>query len=55
MDLFGLRVSLDCSEEVHRARILGEWSNMIGYIMGSSSSGVYARVGNSPVVNVKHG
>jgi hypothetical protein len=55
MDLFGLKAGLDCNEEVHRARILGEWSNMIGYIMGFSSFVVYARAWNSPVVNGKHG
>jgi hypothetical protein len=55
MDLFGLKAGLDCNEEVHRARILGEWSNMIGYIMGFSSFVVYARARNSPVVNGKHG
>jgi hypothetical protein len=36
-----LRTGLDYDEEVHLLRILGEWGNMIGYEMGSSSIKVY--------------
>ena len=34
-----LRVGWDCNEEVLWSRILGEWSNMIGYEMGASLTG----------------
>ena len=33
------RVGLDYGEELHWSRSLGEWSNMIGYEMGSSERG----------------
>ena len=36
-----LRIGLDYSEEVHWSRILGEWSNVIGYETGSSLARVY--------------
>ena len=39
-----LTVGLDYGEEVHRSRILGKWSNTIGYKMGSSPNGLYATV-----------
>ena len=38
---FGVSVVLRAGEEVHCARILGEWSNMIGFELGSSLIGVY--------------
>ena len=31
---------LDYNEDVHQSRQLGEWSNMIGYKMGSSLVGI---------------
>ena len=42
-------------EEVHRSSSLGEWSNVIGYEMGSSHVGVYTMVETSLVENFKHG
>jgi hypothetical protein len=45
---------LDYGEKVHWSRILGEWSNMIGYKMGSSLTGVCAMAKTSPVENFKH-
>ena len=39
--LWKIRVGLDHGEEVHWSRSLGEWSNMVGYEMGSSRVGVY--------------
>ena len=36
-----LRAGLDYGEEVHKSRIIGEWSNLIGYTLGSSLVGVY--------------
>ena len=50
-----IRVGLDYNEEVHRSRILGEWSNMIGYEMGFSPDRVYTTTKTSLVVNFKHG
>jgi hypothetical protein len=42
LDSYLLRHGLDYSEEdVHRSRILGEWSNMIGYEMDSSPPQFY--------------
>jgi hypothetical protein len=42
LDSYLLRHGLDYSEEdVHRSRILGEWSNMIGYEMDSSPPKFY--------------
>jgi hypothetical protein len=38
--VFGALARLDYGEEVHKSRILGECSNMIGYEMGSSPAGV---------------
>ena len=49
-----LRASLDCSEEVHRSSILKEWSNMIGYEMGSSAAGIYIMAKTSSVENFKN-
>jgi hypothetical protein len=37
------------------SRILGEWSNMIGYKMGSSPIKVYITAKNFRVENIKHG
>jgi hypothetical protein len=39
-----VRAGLDYGEEVHQSRILGEWSNTISYIMGSSPNGLYDMV-----------
>ena len=50
-----LRAGLDCGEEVHLLMILGEWSNMIGYKMGSASAGVYNAIKTSAVETFKHG
>ena len=36
------------NEEMHQSRILGEWSNMIGYNMGSSPAMVYTTVKTYP-------
>ena len=36
-----LRLGFDFGEEIHQSRILGEWSNMIGYDKGSSPTTVY--------------
>lgn len=46
-----LRAALDYNEEVHELRILEEWSNMIGYGMGSSLVGVYSTTMTSLVEN----
>ena len=54
LGLFTLRASLDYNEEVYWSRILGEWNNRIGYVMGSSSVGVYTTAMTSPVENFKH-
>ena len=40
---------------MHWSRVLGEWSDMIGYGMGSSLVGVYTMGKTSPVQNFKHG
>ena len=50
-----LKVGLDNGEEVHWSRILGEWSNMGGYKMGSSPAGVYTTAKSSLVKNFKDG
>jgi hypothetical protein len=36
-----LRAGLDHGEKVHQSKNLGQWSNIIGYIMDSSLIGVY--------------
>ena len=46
-----IRASLNYGEEVHQSRILGEWSNTIGYEMGSSLARVYTTVKTSLVEN----
>lgn len=51
----GLRSCLDYGKEVQWSRILGEWGNMIGHQMGSSSVGVYNMVETSLVEDFKHG
>ena len=43
-----LRAGFDYAKEVHQSRILGEWSNAIGYKMGSSLVGVYTTTKTSP-------
>ena len=50
-----LGASLDYGEEMHMSRILGKWSNMIGYEMGSSTARVYTMAKTSPMKNFKHG
>jgi len=50
-----LRAGLDYGEEVHRSRISGEWSNMIGYDISSSHAEVYTTANTSLVENCKHG
>jgi hypothetical protein len=50
-----MRTSLDSNEEVHRSRVLREWSNMIGYEMGSSRATVYTMAKTFPLENFKHG
>jgi hypothetical protein len=50
-----LRVGFECGEEAPRSRILGEWSNMIGYKLGPSMVRVYTMAKTSPVENFKHG
>lgn len=42
------RVGLDYGEVVHQSRIFGEWSNMNGYGMGSSSIKVCIMLKDSP-------
>lgn len=49
-----LRTALDYGEEVHELRILEEWSNMIGYGMGSSLAGVYSTAKAFLVENFQH-
>ena len=49
-----LRVNLDYGE-VHITRILGEWSNMVGFEMGPSPAGVYTMAKTSLVENFEHG
>jgi hypothetical protein len=44
---------LDYGEEVHWSRNLGEWSNVIGYEMGSSPAKVYTTIKSSPMDNFK--
>ena len=46
---------LDYGEEVHWSRILGEWSNMIGYKMDSSPARLYTTAKTSPMENYEHG
>jgi hypothetical protein len=46
---------LDYIEKMLRSRILREWSNTIGYEMGSSPTRVYTTPNSSPVKNFKHG
>ena len=41
-----LKAGLDYNDKVHHSRILGEWSNMIDYKMGSSTSRVYIIINN---------
>ena len=48
-----IRASLDFSDKVQRSKILVEWSNMIGYKMGSSLAMVYTTSKTSPVENFK--
>ena len=50
-----LRAGLDCGKEVHQSTILEEWSNMIGYEMGSSPARVYNTTKTSPMKKFKHG
>lgn len=41
-----LRANLDCCEELHQSRVLGEWSSMIGCEnLGFSLAGVYSTAG----------
>ena len=47
--------NLDCGEEVHRSRILGEWSNMTSYKMFVPKDEAYTTAMTSPVENFKHG
>jgi hypothetical protein len=49
-----IRANLHYKEEEHRSRNLGEWSNMIGYEMGTSPAGVYTMPKISPVGILKH-
>ena len=49
------RLVLDYSEEVHRSKNLGEWSNAIDYKMVTSLAGVYTTTKTSLVENSKHG
>lgn len=44
-----VKVVLAYGEDVHWSRILGRWSNMIGYEMGPSPTGVYTMGQTSPV------
>ena len=46
---------LDYSEELHRSKNLGEWSNAIDYKMVTSLAGVYTTTKTSLVENSKHG
>ena len=48
------RANSNYGEEVHRSRISGEWSNMIGYEMGSSPARVSTMAKTSLVENFKH-
>ena len=48
-----LRAGLDYVEEVHWSRNLGEWSNMIGYKMGSSRADVNTTTKTPLVKNSK--
>ncbi len=43
---------MDYGEEVHRSRVLGDWSNLNGYEMGCSLVGVYTMVKIFPVENL---
>ena len=45
---------LDYAQEVRWSRILGEWSKMIGYQMGSSPVGVCTMAKTSSMKNFKH-
>ena len=45
-----LKAILNYCEEVHRPRILGEWSNMIG----NEQAGVYIKAKTYLVENFKH-
>ena len=49
-----LRVVVDYGEKMHRSRILGEWSNMIGYKMGSSLARVYTTAKTCLMESFKH-
>ena len=53
--LIFIRIGLDYIEEVHKSSILGEWSNMIGYKMGSSLLMVYTTTKSFPAEDFKHG
>jgi hypothetical protein len=53
--MWRLRVGSDYSEEVHWLRLLGEWSNKIGYKVGFSPARVYITTNTSLVENFKHG
>ena len=44
---------LDYNEDVHQSRQLGEWSNMIGYKMGSSLVGILSTTKTSLVENLQ--
>ena len=49
------RAGLHNGEQVYRSRMLWEWSNTIGYEMGSSLVRVYTIANAFPVENFKHG
>ena len=50
------RTGLDSDQEMHRPRILGEGSKMVGYSMNSSLAGVYTTTGKTSLMeNLKHG
>ena len=46
---------LDYGEDLHQLRILGKWSNMTGYELGSSPVGAYPTTKTSLVENFKQG
>lgn len=46
-------VNLDCSEQVHWSKKLGEWNTVIDHIMGLSLVGIYIMDKTSSVENFK--
>ena len=53
--IVGFKDALDSNEEVHQSRNFGEWSNMVGYEMGSLLAGVYTTTKTPPAEYFKHG